>query len=152
MTMANYYAKTRTNYFSVTDVEKFKGIIAQCGGADEIVIFDERQEDSSMKYGFFCDGSISGLPDKADDYSADNEEDNDCDYSFDALCKALQSVLPENEAILITEVGYEKMRYLVGICTVITPKDYRCVDIKSESLKLAITMLNNPDFKTKMEY
>ena len=33
--MANYYCKTRTNYFSVTDLEKFKQIMASCVGEEE---------------------------------------------------------------------------------------------------------------------
>ena len=38
--MANYYGKTRTNYFAVTDETKFRQIIADCRGEDKIVIID----------------------------------------------------------------------------------------------------------------
>ena len=153
--MADYYGKTRTNYFSVTDEEKFRQIIASCGASDDIVIIDQKQQDGSMKYGFYCDGSINGLPDRDDDAGNTEdycEDDDDLDYSYDAFCEALQKILPDNDAIMITEIGSEKMRYLTGCCIVITSADFKCIDIGSEALKLAKTMLKNPDFTTQNEY
>ena len=112
--MADYYGKTRTNYFSVTDDEKFKQIISSCKAPDEIEVFEEKQEDGSIKYGFLCDGSIYGLPDRDGDSTEDCDDNEDVDYNYDTFCEALQQILPDGEAIIITEVGYEKMRYLVG--------------------------------------
>lgn len=40
----------------------------------------------------------------------------------------------ENDAILIFEVGYEKLRYVVGCCTVITSTDMQCVDIQQQAV------------------
>ena len=151
--MANYYCKTRTNYFSVTDLEKFKQIIASCIGEEEIVIIDEEQEDGSIKYGFYCEGSVEGLPEKED--GTDNTEDfdeYDYDYNYDAFCEALQQILPDNDVIIITEVGSEKMRYLTGLCSVITRNEYKCINITDEAVKLARILLNNPAFTTQMDY
>jgi len=92
--MANYYCKTRTNYFSVTDLEKFKQIIESRGATDEIKIFDGKQEDGSIKYGFYCEGNIHGLHDRNDD---DNIEDCDCNYGV--FCEALQKILPDDDVI-----------------------------------------------------
>ena len=151
--MADYYGKTRTNYFSVTDVEKFKKIIASCRAQDTIEVFDEKQEDGSIKYGFYCDGSIHGLPDTDEPCENEDEyDDEDCDYNYDAFCKALQEILPDDDAIFITEIGYEKMRYLVGECTTITQNDFKVITLKNEARDLARKMLNNPDYTTKMEY
>ena len=153
--MANYYCKIRTNYFSVTDEEKFKKVIASCRASDTIEIFDEKQKDGSVKYGFFCDGSIHGLPDTESDALEDEDEydeDEDCDYNYDAFCEALQGILPNNDAIFITEIGNEKMRYLVGDCTIITRSDIKVITLRDEAMKLGREMLDISDYTTKMEY
>jgi len=152
--MANYYGKTRTNYFSVTDKEKFRQIIALCGASDDnIKIIEKVQDDGSIKYGFYCESSIDGLPIAADADNTDKDyEDDNVDYDYDAFCEALQKILPDDDAIIITEVGSEKMRYLIGICTVITNKDFKCIDINREAVKLAAAMLENPEFTTQIEY
>jgi hypothetical protein len=151
--MANYYCKTRTNYFSVTNEEKFKKIMASCKGTDEIEVINNEDQGKSIKYGFICEGSIDGLPDREDD--AENTEDyteDDCDYNYDAFCKSLQELLPDDDAIIITEVGSENMRYLRGLCTVITHNDIKYLDLDRDAVKLAATMLNNPAFATKNYY
>jgi len=153
--MANYYCKIRTNYFSVTDEEKFKKVIASCRASDAIEIFDEKQKDGSIKYGFFCDGSIHGLPDTEDEALESEDKydsDEDYDYNYDAFCEALQEILPDNDAILITEVGNEKMRYLVGDCTIITRNYIKVITLRDEAMNLARKMLGNPEYITKMEY
>ena len=158
--MADYYSKTRTNYFSVTDEEKFRQIINKCSASDDIVVFDDVQSDGSVKFGFLCHGNIQGLPEITDEDGSvsteipDDEEydDDDFEYSHDAFCEALQRILPEGEAIIITEVGYEAMRYLAGSCSVITNSDYRYVDLSDEAIKLTRNMLNNQGFTTKMYY
>ena len=152
--MADYIGRLRTNYFSVTDAEKFKKIMAQCKAQDTIEVFDEKQEDGSVKYGFLCDGSIHGLPD-TDNEPGENEDEcdeEDYDYNYDAFCEALQEILPDDDAIFITEVGYEKMRYLVGECTIITSSGFKVMTLKNEARSLARIMLNNPEYTTKMEY
>ena len=151
--MANYYAKTRTNYFSVTDAEKFKQIIALCKASDDdIYIIESEQENGGIKYGFYCEGSIDGLPEKDDGDDTEYCDDDDFDYNYDAFCEALQPILPDDDAVLITEIGSEKMRYLTGQCSVITRNSCKCLDLSHEAVKLAATMLSNPDFTTQMEY
>lgn len=153
--MSNYIASIRTNYFSVTDPEKFKAIIASCRAEYDITIIDDKQADGSIKFGFYCYGSIQGLPDKEGsslDEIIGAEDDYDCESSIDLFFDALQDILPDGEAIIITEVGYEKMRYLVGYCTVITRNDVQGVDVQDKALELARNILQNNDFTTKMDY
>ena len=149
--MANYYCKTRTNYFSVTDVEKFKEIINSCGGSDTVEIMEDDQSDGSVKYGFYCEGSIDGLPEREND-DGSSEDSDDVDYNFDAFCEALQKILPDGDAIIITEVGSEKMRYLTAYSIIITSSEVKSIDLGREAAKLAAGMLQNPEFTTKMEY
>ena len=151
--MGNYYAKTRTNYFSVTDVEQFKKIMSSCNGSDAIETFYEKQSDGSIKYGFYCEGSIKGLPEREDETgNTEYFDDDDVDYNYDALCEALQQILPDNDAIIITEVGSEKMRYLTGICAVITRDEIQYLDLSRTAVKLAAEMLENIEFTTKNYY
>ena len=55
-------------------------------------------------------------------------------------------------AILIFEIGYEKLRYVVGCCTVITSTDMQCVDIRQQALDLAAKLLNSPNYNTRLDY
>ena len=140
--MADYYGKTRTNYFSVTDEAKFRQIIASCGATDELVLHEEKLDDGNIQYMFYCEGSILGLPDK----------DDDADYDYDAFCIALQQVLPDGDAILITTIGWEKIRYFVANCDVVTNREFKSIDLQREAVKLAGVLLGNPDYATRMDY
>ena len=140
--MANYYAFIRSNYFSVADETKFQEIIASCLGSDKAIqIFESG--DSSGKFGFGCYGSISGIP-------AEDCDPEDCD--IDAFYDALQEVLAEGDAIIITEIDYEKLRYLIGVCTIITKREIRSVNLEEKAVALAREMLGNEDFQTQMRY
>ena len=158
--MANYYGKTRTNYFSVTDEEQFRKIIAACKASeDEVHFSDNEQEGENKKVGFYCDGSIQGLPYKLVDdepvvtYDEDEaEEDLDNEISGDLFYEALQEVLVDGDAIIVTEIGSETMRYLLGYCLVITKNDVRHVNLSDKALELARTMLGDPSFTTQNDY
>jgi hypothetical protein len=140
--MANYNALTRTNYFSVTDEAKFNEIIASCrtdvGGLQVL-----EPSFGSRRFGFGCYGIIYGIPP-----NQDVEEEGDLYAFYDAL----QSVLVDSDAIIITEIGYEKLRYLVGYCTVITKRKIKLVDLHDTAVELARDMLENPKFITQMDY
>ena len=171
----NYVGNTRTNYFAVTDVSKFYEIMDKCHADDEIeIITDGKGND--VKYGFVCNASIEGFSDENSeyyvcedcglDYDLDDEdateadkttcpecgstnistEFGDFDYDFDGFCEALQSILPDDEAIIITETGHEGLRSLCGYSFVITKNKTGEVDINKESLKLARELLGNPNF------
>jgi len=142
--MADYYGFTRTNYFSVTDEKAFRKVIedSYCSSGD-IEIF-ENNESGSIKFGFGCYGEICGVREVLED---------DCDEGdYDAFVSALQSVLAEGDAIIIREVGYEKLRYLIGRSHVITKSDSRYVHLQDRALAESQIMLNNPEYQTKMDY
>ena len=98
-------------------------------------MFTLKLPDGSMQYGFGCYGSLFGIQD-----------------SLDAFYEALQELVCENDAILIFEVGYEKLRYVVGCCTVITSTEIQYVDIHQQALDLAAKLLNTPGYNTRTEY
>jgi hypothetical protein len=144
--MANYNAFIRTNYFAVTDETEFRKIIASVIAEDEVSVFEQPQPDGIMKFGFGLYGSIYGLP------TNDNPDDEDKDPEMDAFESALQNVLAPGDAILMTEIGYEKLRYLTAVCGVITKDAIQYVDLRDSALNLAKELLGDPNFQTQTEY
>lgn len=143
--MANYYGKTRTNYFKVTDAEalcELSNIV--CGDEDDVHLEIQKDENGTKCYMLWCEGVILGIPD-ADD-------DEYYDYDYDEFIHRLQKLLPDDEAVIITEVGNEKMRYLVGQIAVVTNKDVQWRNLNSLGKEIAREMLKNPDWDTRNEY
>lgn len=138
--MANYCELARTNYFKVTDEEKLNEIIAQChGNEDTIHLCHKIDANGTKRFMFYCEGSILGFR---------------CDedfYNYDSFCSALQKILPEDEAIMITEIGHEKMRYLYGGIVVITKDNYQCQNLDRIGRRIAKDMLGNKDWHTQNE-
>ena len=139
--MANYYGFTRTNYFAVKDEEKFRQVVASCQASKENPEVWEEAVDGQTLFAFGCYGSLSGLP------CGDEEE---CDLG--AFHSALQQVVADGHAIIITEVGYEKLRYLVGDCTVITSQEITYTNLSDIGLAKARQLLKNPQYNPVMEY
>ena len=133
--MANYEATVRTNYFSVKNPTALKELIDSIEAEDTVSLFTHELPDGSMQYGFGCYGSLFGIQD-----------------SLDAFYEALQELVCENDAILIFEVGYEKLRYVVGCCTVITSTKMQHIDIQQQALELAAKLLNRPNYNTRLDY
>lgn len=141
--MANYYGFIRTNYFAVKDEEKFRRLIASCRGSEEDPEVWEKEVDGQMLFAFGCCSSLSGLP-------CGDEEDYE--YDLDAFHRALQQVVADGHAIIITEIGYEKLRYLVGDCTIITAKEIAYTNLGDIGLAKARQLLKNPQYDPVMEY
>lgn len=144
--MANYMGFTRTNYFSVTDAEKLRDIVGR-------IIWDNSGsflEEGHGGYVFGCYGYVFGLR-KSKQEDCDNE-DSDDDYNADSVYEALQEIVAPGDAIIITEVGYEKLRYLVGDTVVITRDAIEYINLRSAAMEAACKLLNNPQFDTQMEY
>ena len=142
--MANYVGFTRSNYFSVTDEEKFRQLIADsyCDG-DNIEIF-ERNIKGSVKFAFGCYGSIYGVRTLPDD---DSDADN-----YDVFVEALQSILAGGDAIIINEVGCEDLRYIIGHSSIITKSDAQFISLWERAVAKARIMLGNPGYSTKMDF
>jgi len=145
--MADYRGFTLTNYFSVIDEERFRRLMAECAvNGEPIEIFErENETGKSIKFGFGCYGSIVGIKEHCENEEVFHNDDDE-DYSHDTFCNELQKVIARDDAILITEVGYEKLRYLIGCSTIITRSSIETVSLKSKSLDVAREMLANPSF------
>lgn len=82
--------------------------------------------------------------------------DEESDVSLDGDCmlefyRELQKILPDQEAMILMEVGNEKLRYVVGLVTIVTNKEIRFVNMEDVALKTVKSMIGE-DFTTQMDY
>lgn len=119
--MANYNAFSRTNYFKVIDESKLEELVAHISSDSTVELWKEKDDDDQPIYGFGAYGCIGDM------YDEENGEIQD-------TAIALQSLLPDGEIAVITEIGYEKLRYLVGVSTIITNKEITTVSLSTATL------------------
>lgn len=142
--MANYYGITRTNYFAVTDPEQLKAFIEKVVGAESEVELFDRDFDGITKYGFGCYSTIFGYE--------TTDEDGEPDYDYDAFVHDLQGILVPGEAIVITEVGNEKLRYLYAASQIITKECVGTVDIYNAVCEKLCEIVGDNSFQTTFDY
>ena len=146
--MANYLCSVRTNYFHVKDEDKFREMMSQVYGcADSVDLWQETANEGKTVFGFGCYGGISGVINAKEDENEDVDE-----TAFDEFISGLQKCVADDDAIIIFEVGNEKLRYLVGSATVITSKSIEYLNIQQLAIQLAQGLLDNDDWQTSCEY
>lgn len=134
--MANNYTVTKTNYFEVTDEEKFRNLMQKvCAGEDKVVILNDGAEPSKRAFGAY--DSINGFTKDGDWYET----------GYDDFCKELGTLLPDGEACVIMEVGHCKLRDVFANCTIITNKEVHIMDMEQDAEEMAGKMLKNPDWR-----
>ncbi len=165
--MANAITKIRTNYVEITDIKRFNEIIARCCSENKISVITHTENDK-IKYGFLCDGDIDGIPLPNDECVENDCEDCekynciaceqyknfmcDPDCSFDMFIDELQKVIAPGDAMIITIIGYENLRYLQGQTIVITSEHCESKSIDDVSMELARKLLNDPNWETQNYY
>ena len=147
--MANYISTTRTNYFHVTDMEKFKDIISRCQCEDTVQTWTKTDELGETMVGFGAFDEITGTVSPGTDPD-DNEEDPD--VMFDRFVSELQAIIRPDDACVIFNTGYEKLRYVAGHATIITHGKVGSVNLKNEAVKKAKELLDDPAWDTECEY
>ena len=131
--MASYVCAIRTNYFRVTEEEKFRNLIDDfLSGSCEV--FTRTDVNSNKLVGFGSDENINWPEDETGFFSG------------------LQECLAEDDSIIVLEVGHEKLRYLIGAATIITRSSIETIDLTSLAISKAAEMLGNPDYTTCCEY
>lgn len=137
--MANYECSSRTNYFRVTDEERYNELFENLVSNDEVYDFT-KEENGAVLHGFGSYGSI--------DYFLGDSEDEDCSFD-DFLCE-LQKILPDNEAFIYLEAGHEKLSYVTGYAIVCTNKNIKHINLDTYVIELAKSMLGT-DFETEVD-
>ena len=142
--MANYYSCSRTNYFRVTDEEKYKRLFANLVGGEDDVHDFSKEKDGVTYHAFGAYGSI--------DYAVPFGDEGDYDYDFDIFLKELQAILPEKEAFIYMESGHEKLRYITGLSIIVTKDKIESVNICTDALNRAKEMLGDAEFSSDLCY
>lgn len=134
--MADYRCALRTNYFHVNNDEAFRSMMSRVYGVDKIELFEKKDNNGKSVFSFGTYGEISGLIDGD---------------TYDDFIDQLQAFITD-DAIIIFEVGHEKLNYLVGNATIITSTNYKHIDISELAVTQARALLNNPLWQTECDY
>ena len=138
--MANYEGTTRTNYFRVTDEERYKELVKNFACDTDDVHHYAKNKDGKIFHMFGAYGRI--------DYVSD---DNELCSLSDAFYPELQRILPEGEAFILQEVGHEKLRYVNGRADIVTKDTVKYVDLATAIMQKAKELLGK-EFETELEY
>lgn len=157
--MANSIYKTRTNYVHVTDEETFKEIcrLGCTAELEPLTVITARDDNGEDIYGFCAEGDIEGyiLNDNGAivDFNAEDfNNERDWNRSFDRFVEDLKSVVAPDDALIITTIGSEKMRYLSANSFVITHDEIKEINLSEMAKQTAREMLGDESWNTRMEY
>ena len=142
--MANYNTKTRTNYFTVTDEDRYTELFGMLHSEDYIEDFTETK-DEKILHGFGSYGDIDCYP-----YGYEEDGDNESDYDY--FLKEIQKILPENEVFAITTIGNEKLCCVDAFVCMVSKDDIKSMDTNTWIEQTAKEMTHIPEFTTKYTY
>lgn len=138
--MADYNCTIRTNYFHVKDGSAFEKFMKRVYGINKINIF--KKDDM---YAFGCYGNIDG-------YIEDINNEEEVLDAYSNFIEGLQKHICDNDAIIIMEVGNEKLNYVAVNVSVITSKKIKCKNIMDLALDTSRELLKNKDYTTQLDY
>lgn len=143
--MANYVcAATRSNYFRVVDKAAFRELVSNIVSEEPFEIW--ASDDGKVAFGSY--GSIDGcLYDKDPGFDCCDDLPGE-----DFVYKAIQNLLPDGEACIITSVGSEKLRYIGADSVIITRDGLDVVSLALMSADRAAEMLHDSSWVTRMDY
>lgn len=145
--MSNYICTIRTNYFHVKDPDAFRAFMGRVYGSTDFISFwQEKDLAGQPVFGFGTHGAIGGLRNAAADENDDADES-----AYDAFICGLQDHVAEDDAVILLEAGYEKLRYVSGSATIITSNDQDYLNISVLAKNRAADMLGNPQWDTQCE-
>jgi len=121
--MANYNGMFRTNYFKVKNPKKFTGEMEDWRGSScdgEPIHIDDGN-------GKMCLYGYCTIPDKrlSREKGGPLVIDDNADFA-----EFIQEHL-DNDVAIIQEIGYEKLRYFVGISVIVSPDKIEVIDISN---------------------
>ena len=140
--MATYECASRTNYFHVTDEEKYAQLYSGLYG--NVVDFTKTAEDGSILHGFGAYSSVC--------WSSTGDPEDDPGDGFDEFVQKLQAILPKNEAFIYVESGNENLRYVTGHTIVCTAEGISFINLADAALARAREMLGEPTWSTQIAY
>lgn len=146
--MANYYCHIRTNYFHVKDPDAFRKFMGRVYGTEDgIELWEEKDADGNLVFGFGTIGKVFGFSDGTEEECPEDDA-----TSYDLFIDGLQEHLCNDDAVIIFEAGHEKLNYVVGSATVVTKTQYEHLDISDLATAKAGELLGNPEWTTQCDY
>ena len=70
---------------------------------------------------------------------------------FDEFLNELQKILPDNEAFVLIEVGFEKLRYITGYSLILTSKVCEQIDLGIDTTKRVKELLGE-EYELRISY
>lgn len=145
--MANYNQLYRTNYFHIKDEYDFKEFLNHIV-AEDMELFTKTDEEGCKIFGFGGSGSILGYFN--DTLTLDDYEDYE--NAFDRFLKGLQTHVENDDAIILMNIGNEKLRYVDSDIIIITSNKIKDFNMHSVALNATKVMLNNMKYETQLDY
>ena len=110
--MANYNSFTTSNGFNVMNIDDFKKELQNVNGLDHFEFLND---------GLVYVATYEGL------YSTYYENNNEDEFEFEHedYLKLIQKHMRDDQKVIVSSVGHEKLRYLTADCSIIT-KDKLC--------------------------
>ncbi|MGB8218677.1 MAG: hypothetical protein WCE94_15370 [Candidatus Methanoperedens sp.] len=111
--MSDWYGNSRSNYFRVKDIEKFKVFCARWG-----VEFIAKSDKPEL-IGFLGRSEYGGLP----SYLTEEAQDGEMrELDSDDFYKELAEQLKDGEVAVLVESGAQKLAYISGISIAVNSK------------------------------
>ena len=126
--MSSYICTTISNDFRVKDEGAYKELMSKVSADDMHLYTEERNGEIYHSFGSY--GVIYGI------------ETEDKNYNYDQFTEELQKCVHDEDAIIILEVGHERLFDAVGTAIIITSKDIKILDLGTLALDAAKDMLN----------
>lgn len=118
--MADYICRARSSYFRTTDREKLQELVDKVGAELWTCTVDE------VEHCAF--GNYNGITEYWDDESNETID----------ITPLLQQLIPDDETIVLQEVGHEKLRYVSAWAVIITKHNIEVLDFETKVLERAL--------------
>lgn len=135
--MANLDITVRTNYFRVTDKNRFRQLFDRVISEDDIQIWESEYEPDKLAFGTY--GAIVGLLDTDDEIT---------DTSYEYLLIELQKLIVPGDACIITTVGNCKLRCVLADTIIITHNKIDSITLETAALEKARSLLETENWET----
>lgn len=133
--MGNYSGVLRTNYFRVFDEDQFEDLMdkVEVDDARGLEVTSVLDKDGERLYRFGGYGAIIGIPDASGNFGDD---------AYDNFLQALQNYVAVDDAIIIMEIGHEKLNDVYASATIVTCDDTDFIDLQDISATRAADLLS----------
>lgn len=126
--MANYNGTFRSSYFKVNNEQALRDLVLHNGAE----LFERVEHPDVFGFGGYM--SIPGVP---------KPETKDGEVEYESIIPYIQNLLPDGEVVVLTEVGNENLRYLLGYCVVFTNSKIESIELSDWAVKQAKKMGKN---------